>query len=185
MSELKPCPRCGTKAYLSRDVVDGFYFGWSAGCPRYCHYDGIHGTTIDTSEEDCYAVHGANSKEEAIEIWNNRVEHLKELDQQKGCKKMSGGIGALCCITQEPHEIGEKVPVEDTWDTEQAEVVLTFTKTESIDALIGELQDVKAMMNGSYPFENVSVRQKDLDFDAFMHIENNQIYRDFMKKGRE
>lgn len=65
MSELKPCPRCGTKAYLSRDVVDGFYFGWSAGCPRYCHYDGIHGTTIDTSEEDCYAVHGANSKEEA------------------------------------------------------------------------------------------------------------------------
>ena len=88
MSELKPCPRCGTKAYLSRDVVDGFYFGWSAGCPRYCHYDGIHGTTIDTSEEDCYAVHGANSKEEAIEIWNNRVEHLKELDQQKGCKKI-------------------------------------------------------------------------------------------------
>ena len=98
---------------------------------------------------------------------------------------LSGGVGALCCITQEPHEIGEKVPVEDTWDTEQAEVVLTFTKTESIDALIAELQDVKAMMNGSYPFENVSVRQKDLDFDAFMHIENNQIYRDFMKKGRE
>lgn len=26
---------------------------------------------------------------------------------------LSGGIGALCCITQEPHEIGEKVPVED------------------------------------------------------------------------
>ena len=78
----------------------------------------------------------------------------------------------------------EKMP-EDNTDTEQAEVVLTFTKTESIDALIGELQDVKAMMNGSYPFENVSVRQKDLDFDAFMHIENNQIYRDFMKKGRE
>ena len=49
---------------------------------------GRHGTTIDTSEEDCYAVHGANSKEEAIEIWNNRVEHLKELDQQKGCKKI-------------------------------------------------------------------------------------------------
>lgn len=31
---------------------------------------------------------------------------------------LSGGIGALCCITQEPHEIGEKVPVEDTWDAE-------------------------------------------------------------------
>lgn len=98
---------------------------------------------------------------------------------------LSGGIGALCCITQEPHEIGEKVPVEDTWDAEQAEVILTFTKTESIDVLIAELQDVKAMMNGSYPFENRSVRQKDLDFDAFMHIENDRIYHDFMKKGRE
>ena len=53
---------------------------------------------------------------------------------------LSGGIGALCCITQEPHEIGEKAPVEDAWDTEQAEVILTFTKTESIDALIAELQ---------------------------------------------
>ena len=52
---------------------------------------------------------------------------------------LSGGIGALCCITQEPHEIGEKAPVEDAWDTEQAEVILTFTKTESIDALIAEL----------------------------------------------
>lgn len=88
MEELKPCPRCGTKAYISRDVVDGFYFGWSAGCPRYCHYDGIHGTTIDTSEKECYAVHGANSKEEVIEIWNNRVEHLKELNQQIGCDKI-------------------------------------------------------------------------------------------------
>lgn len=25
MEELKPCPRCGAKAYLSRDVADGFY----------------------------------------------------------------------------------------------------------------------------------------------------------------
>ena len=82
---------------------------------------------------------------------------------------LSGGIGALCCITQEPHEIGEKVPVEDTWDTEQAEVVLTFTKTESIDALIGELQDVKAMMNGSYPFEKERIREHELDFDTFLH----------------
>lgn len=68
--------------------------------------------------------------------------------------------------------LGEKVPVEDTWDTEQAEVILTFTKTESIDALIAELQDVKAMMNGSYPFENGRVMQKDLDFDAFIRRED-------------
>ena len=57
-------------------------------CGRYCHYDGIHGTTIDTAEEDCYAVHGANSKEEAVEKWNNRVEHLKERDQQIGYEKI-------------------------------------------------------------------------------------------------
>lgn len=39
-------------------------------------------------EEDCYAVHGANSKEEAVEKWNNRVEHLKERDQQIGYEKI-------------------------------------------------------------------------------------------------
>lgn len=47
-----------------------------------------------------------------------------------------------------------------------------------------ELQsDDDLCMDGSYPFENRRVRQKDLDFDAFMHIENDRIYRDFMKKG--
>lgn len=84
---------------------------------------------------------------------------------------LSGGIGALCCITQEPHEIGEKVPVEDSWDVDQAEVILTFAKTESIDALIAELQDVKAMMDGRYPFEKGRVRADEMDFDAFFaHI---------------
>lgn len=56
---------------------------------------------------------------------------------------LSGDIGALCCITQEPHKIGERVLVEDTWNVDQAEVILTFTKTESIDALIAELQALK------------------------------------------
>ena len=74
---------------------------------------------------------------------------------------LSNGVGALCCITQEPHEIGEKVPVEDEWDPVQAEVILTFSKAE--------LQDVKAMMDGSYPFEKGRTREKDLDFDAFMY----------------
>lgn len=82
---------------------------------------------------------------------------------------LSNGVGELCCITQEPHEIGEKVPVEDEWDPVQAEVILTFSKADSIDALIAELQDVKAMMDGSYPFEKGRTREKDLDFDAFMY----------------
>lgn len=81
---------------------------------------------------------------------------------------LSNGIGALCCITQEPHEIGEKVPVEDTWSVNQAEVILTFTKTESIDTLIAELQDVKALMNGTYPVEESDLREGEFDFDAFL-----------------
>ena len=82
---------------------------------------------------------------------------------------LSNNIGALCCITQPPHEIGEKVPVEDEWNPVQAEVILIFSRTESIDALIAELQDVKAMMNGTYPFEKGRIREKNLDFDAFMY----------------
>lgn len=80
----------------------------------------------------------------------------------------SNGIGALCCITQEPHEIGEKVSVEDTWNVSQTEVILTFTKTESIDALIAELQDVKALMDGTYPVEELDLKEGEFDFDAFM-----------------
>ena len=36
-------------------------------------------------------------------------------------------------------------------------------------AVIAELQDVKAMMNGTYPFEKGRIREKNLDFDTFMH----------------
>lgn len=81
---------------------------------------------------------------------------------------LSDGIGALCCITQKPHKIGERLPVTDEWDADQAEVILTFSRTESIDTLIAELQDVKAMMDGSYPLEEGRIREKGLDFDAFM-----------------
>lgn len=34
---------------------------------------------------------------------------------------------------------------------------------------IRKLQDVKAMMDGSYPFEKGRTREKDLDFDTFMY----------------
>lgn len=80
----------------------------------------------------------------------------------------SYGIGALCCITQEPHEIGERVPVGDTWSTKEAEVIMTFTKVESIDALIAELQDVKKLMQGELPDANIATHNNPFDFDAFM-----------------
>lgn len=81
---------------------------------------------------------------------------------------LSNEVGALCCITQEPHEIGEKVSVEDGWNVGQAEVIMTFTKPESIDALIDELRDVRAMMDGTYPFEEQNYRECIFDYDAFM-----------------
>lgn len=81
---------------------------------------------------------------------------------------LSKDIGALCCITQEPHEIGEKVPVEEGWGVKKAEVILTFTRKESIDALMDELKDLRAMMDGTYPFEEQNFRDDVFDFDAFL-----------------
>lgn len=42
------CPVCGSKGFISHDIVDGFDFGWSVGCPRACIADGVHG--FDTAE---------------------------------------------------------------------------------------------------------------------------------------
>lgn len=76
MAELKPCPVCGAKAFLNRDVIDGvFFMGWSVGCPRYCIGDGIHGIkTFEEHEKRAYTVFGCYTKAEAIEAWNRRVE---------------------------------------------------------------------------------------------------------------
>ena len=72
---LKRCPVCGAKAFISRDVIDGFDFGWSVGCPRFCIVDGVHG--IDTREdaEKCGLTgFGFFSKNEATEWWNGRTD---------------------------------------------------------------------------------------------------------------
>lgn len=74
MAELKPCPVCGAKAYLSHDVVDGFDMGYSVGCPRYCIGDGIHGIEeTDGHYKRGYASHGFYSKKAATKWWNRRV----------------------------------------------------------------------------------------------------------------
>lgn len=80
---------------------------------------------------------------------------------------LSGVTGALCCITQKPHEIGESVPVDNTWSSKESEVIMTFTKPESIDALIAELTDIRDIMTGTYDKE---LMEHDglLDFDSFM-----------------
>ena len=75
---LKPCPICGAKAFVAHDVVDGFEFGWSVGCPRFCRDDGVHGLSMDTPDDEfekkrftgfCYS-----TKDKAIEAWNDRVD---------------------------------------------------------------------------------------------------------------
>lgn len=80
---------------------------------------------------------------------------------------LSGEVAALCCITQEPHEIGERVPVTDTWSSREAQVIMTFTKPESIDALIGELTDARKMMVGTYD-GSLTEYEGLLDLDSFM-----------------
>lgn len=76
--ELKPCPICGRKAFISHDKVDGFEFGWSIGCPVFCLADGIHGLDYDTPDEDVERYrpsgYGFTSKERAVAAWNDRVE---------------------------------------------------------------------------------------------------------------
>lgn len=94
---------------------------------------------------------------------------------------LSEGVGALCCITQEPHQIGEKVPVEDTWSANEAEVILTFTKTESIDVLISELKDVKAMMDGNYDFETGRSAEP-VDLDAFLNDCNSEETKSLLRE---
>lgn len=70
---LPPCPVCGATAYLSRDVIDGFFMGFSAGCPHYCLYDGVHGHTFDTPEEDRLSRSEFSSAGEAVAWWKERA----------------------------------------------------------------------------------------------------------------
>ncbi|MEE1069056.1 MAG: hypothetical protein U0K81_01100 [Paludibacteraceae bacterium] len=71
---LLPCPVCKAKAFIHRDAPDGFFMGYSAGCPKYHINDGIHGiSTVEQHEEKGYAVHGYFTKQEAISEWNRRA----------------------------------------------------------------------------------------------------------------
>ena len=64
--QMNRCPQCGSKAFVKRDVVDGFDFGWSVGCPRYKQNDGLHNRQM--------AFHYLSSEEEAIEKWDKESE---------------------------------------------------------------------------------------------------------------
>lgn len=66
MQKLKNCPICNSKAFIKRDEPDGFYMGWSVGCPKYRQNDGIHKKKM--------AFCNLDSREEAVEKWNRYCE---------------------------------------------------------------------------------------------------------------
>lgn len=70
--ELMPCPLCGSKAFIAQDVADGFYFGWSVGCPRACINDRTHKLDAEAFKKAKLTFHNLNSKEQAINVWNER-----------------------------------------------------------------------------------------------------------------
>lgn len=89
--KLPKCPICGAEAFVRRNVVDGFYMGWSAGCPRYRIADGIHGVnTLEEAKERGYTVHGAPSKEEAVKRWIIIAKMEVEKEQTRIFKKLHG-----------------------------------------------------------------------------------------------
>lgn len=73
--DLMPCPICGSKAFISKDVVEGFYFGWSVGCPRACINDKVHKLDEEAFKKAKLTFLYLNSKEQAIEIWNDRCKN--------------------------------------------------------------------------------------------------------------
>jgi hypothetical protein len=76
--KLKSCPICGSEAFISKDIVDGFYFGWSVGCPRFCLNDGIHGIDENAPREKYLSIFNLDSANECVEKWNRRADGYSE-----------------------------------------------------------------------------------------------------------
>ena len=83
--QMPPCPICGKKAYLEHDVVDGYDFGYSAGCPSFKLNDGVHGITesFDPKAPRSYGY----SAEQAFNNWVNYCQqnaiNSKEKEKQR------------------------------------------------------------------------------------------------------
>ena len=68
--DLPPCPICGATPYVRCDIVDGFDFGWSVGCPRFCINDGYHGCDdYESAEKIQLKFSYLPSKEAAEKEW--------------------------------------------------------------------------------------------------------------------
>ena len=75
MSDLKPCPLCGSKAFVAHIVIDGeFDFGWSVGCPRARIDDPVHKLGKEELKKAKLTMHHFASRKDAVEAWNRRCE---------------------------------------------------------------------------------------------------------------
>ena len=77
MREKMPrCPICGKKAYLDHSIVNGFDFGYDAGCPSFCLNDGVHGIS-ESHHQDAPHIHHW-SADGAFTRWNAYCERMKK-----------------------------------------------------------------------------------------------------------
>jgi hypothetical protein len=63
MTKISNCPICGANAYLMKDIVDGYYFGWSIGCTRYRLNDKLHNVKM--------TFNNISSEDKAVKIWES------------------------------------------------------------------------------------------------------------------
>ena len=76
---MPKCPICGGAVFLDHDIVDGFDFGFSAGCSSFCLNDGKHGIS-DSKDPRCPRVYGYSFRS-VYAKWLNyckRMEKLKD-----------------------------------------------------------------------------------------------------------
>ena len=76
MNELKPCPLCGSPAFVRHDIVDGFEFGWSVGCPRACIDDPVHKLNEEEFKNARLVMFHFPTKQAAIEAWSRRADDV-------------------------------------------------------------------------------------------------------------
>lgn len=64
--------------------------------------------------------------------------------------RLESGEGLVIFSNQEPHEIGEASErfkgCTEAFDNPEIQAIITFSKPESIDVLIGELENAKSKM---------------------------------------
>ena len=75
LTELRPCPICGAKAFVRYVVYDADHLGlgWSVGCPRAYIDDPVHKLNEEEFEKAKLIMRGFLSKAQAIEAWNRRA----------------------------------------------------------------------------------------------------------------